>query len=271
MSHSSSAAGGPDVRTLAALVSQPRPDLPPRGLPRSLLSDLAEHIACDGISFYGFDSAARHSWFAQEIPDGDVAPEVNPLEPIHWAHYWQCEPCSYPDRSGDLRSIVTIRDFYSARQWRSTGMYSEVYRPQGIEHELMLTLPPRAAPGPGAPAATRPGRTLRLFLFRGPGPDFTDTDRALLTLLRPHLHHAYRDAEQRRHPHQPPQLTPRQWQLLTLVAAGHTNTQIARRLHITEGTVRTHLEMIYRRLHVTNRTAAVTRAFERLPVAPSGT
>jgi DNA-binding NarL/FixJ family response regulator len=44
------------------------------------------------------------------------------------------------------------------------------------------------------------------------------------------------------------------------VAAGHTNTQIARRLGISESTVRTHLEHIYERLGVSSRTAAVTRA-----------
>ena len=81
----------------------------------------------------------------------------------------------------------------------------------------------------------------------------------MLTLLRPHLHQAYLDAERRRHP--VPRLTPRQNDLLRLLAAGHTNTQIARRLGISEGTVRTHLENIYERLGVSSRTAAVTRAF----------
>ena len=100
---------------------------------------------------------------------------------------------------------------------------------------------------------------MRLFFFRGPGLDFSERDRALLTLLRPHLHRAYLDAERRRHP--VPQLTPRQTGLLHLVAAGYTNTQIARRLGISEGTVRTHLEHIYGRLEVTSRTAAVTCAF----------
>ena len=116
-------------------------------------------------------------------------------------------------------------------------MYSDVYRPLGLEHELMLSLPEP----PGRTAG--PGRTVRLFFVRGPGPDFSERDRALLTLLRPHLHQAYLDAERRRHPI--PQLTPRQRDLLHLVAAGHTNAQIARRLGLSEGTVRTHLENIY--------------------------
>jgi DNA-binding CsgD family transcriptional regulator len=70
---------------------------------------------------------------------------------------------------------------------------------------------------------------------------------------------AYRDAEQPRHP--VPRLTPRQNELLRLLAAGRTNSQIARQLGIFEGTVRTHLENIYDKLGVSSRTAAVTRAF----------
>jgi DNA-binding NarL/FixJ family response regulator len=58
-----------------------------------------------------------------------------------------------------------------------------------------------------------------------------------------------------------PELTPRQWDLLYLIARGRTNVQIARQLGLSEGTVRTHLENIYSRLQVSNRTAAVVRAF----------
>jgi DNA-binding NarL/FixJ family response regulator len=100
---------------------------------------------------------------------------------------------------------------------------------------------------------------VRLMLTRGRGPDFSERDRALLALLRPHLHQAYLDAERRRRG--APQLTRRHWDLLRLVAAGHTNAQIARRLSLSEGTVRKHLENIYVRLQVSSRTAAVTRAF----------
>ena len=207
------------------------------------------------MSLQGFDSGRQQVWFNQPIPyNGDYPDDLAAaLDQAHWEHYWHSEPCSYPDRTGDLRSVVTIADFYSARQWRSSGMYADVYRPQGLQHELQLCLP--EPPG----RAAGPGRTVRLYFFRGPGPDFSERDRALLVLLRPHLHQAYLDAERRRHPI--PRLTPRQTDLLHLVAAGHTNTQIARRLGLSEGTVRTHLENIYERLQVSSRTAAVTRAF----------
>jgi DNA-binding CsgD family transcriptional regulator len=242
-----------DLRALAAIVSEDRSDVPAgEGLPLSLLADLRGEIRCDGISLEHHDSGRQETGFLQLIPvvHSCVAPD---LQPVHWQHYWDCQSCSYPDRTGDLRSIIKITDFYSARQWHSTGMYADVYRPQGVEHELQLFLPDPAGLTAG------PGRTLRLFFFRGSGPDFSERDRAVLTLLRPHLYHACLDAERRRHP--APRLTPRQTELLRLVAAGHTNTQIARRLGISEGTVRTHLENIYERLQVSSRTAAVTRAF----------
>jgi DNA-binding CsgD family transcriptional regulator len=249
-----------DLCALAGIMSEDRSDLPAEeGLPPSLLADLMGQIQCDVIAFAGFDSRRQKTWFLQAIPQtpflqpfpggGETAGEHS--DPVNWQNYWHCQSCSYPDRTGDLRSIVKIADFYSARQWHSTSC--GIYRPMGFEHDLMLTLP--ATPG----SVSGPGRTMRLFFFRGPGPDFSERDRALLTLLRPHLHQVYMDAEHRRHP--VPQLTPRQWDLLRLVAAGHTNHQIARRLGISEGTVRTHMENIYTRLNVSSRTAAITCAF----------
>jgi DNA-binding CsgD family transcriptional regulator len=251
-----------DLRALAAIVSQDRADLPDgEGLPPSLLADLMDQIRCDEIGLGRYDSVRQAGSVLQRMPtlsddelkafeDWDLA-----LEEHFWACHWACQSRSYPERTGDLRSIVKTSDFYSARQWHSTGMYCDFYRTLAHEHELQLCLPDPAAPGP----VSGPGRTVRLYLWRGPGPDFSERDRAVLTLLRPHLHQAYLDAERCRRP--APRLTPRQNDLLQLVAAGHTNTQIARRLGISEGTVRTHLENIYERLQVSSRTAAVTRAF----------
>ena len=51
-------------------------------------------------------------------------------------------------------------------------------------------------------------------------------------------------------------LTKREREILTLVAEGHSNRQLARMLWVTEQTVKFHLSNIYRKLDVTNRTEA---------------
>jgi DNA-binding CsgD family transcriptional regulator len=228
-------------------------------LPFSLLRDLKDQIPCDYLLCHGYDTTSQLNWFVQQIPeeeeDDDVegGPGDEEWARVFWQQYWDCQVCSYPDRSGDLRSIVKVHDFYSVRQWHATGMYREIMRPQGLDHHIAMFL--SEPPGPDAV----PGRTVRLFFVRGPGAEFSERDRALLTLVRPHLQQAYNDAERRRSP--VPELTPRQWDLLNLIAGGRTNIQIARQLGLSEGTVRTHLENIYNRLQVSNRTAAVIRAF----------
>ena len=68
-----------------------------------------------------------------------------------------------------------------------------------------------------------------------------------------------------------PRLTARQWELLRLVAAGHSNADIARQLFLSENTVRKHLENIYQWLSVSSRTAAVALAFQSgYPTQPAG-
>jgi DNA-binding CsgD family transcriptional regulator len=241
-------------RASASSVTSTRPGYYARINLAWTLSELKEQIPCDFLLCEGYDSTLQRYWFTQQSPeDEEEDPDGEDFDPVLWEHYWNCQFCSYPDRTKDLRSVVKVSDFYSVRQWHSTGMYRDLVRPRGLENYVQLCL--SESPGPAA----GPGRNVRLFFLREPGPDFSERDRALLTLLRPHLQQAYHDAERRRSP--VPELTPRQWDLLYLIAGGRTNIEIARQLGLSEGTVRTHLENIYRRLQVSNRTAAVVRAF----------
>ncbi|MEU2282709.1 response regulator transcription factor [Streptomyces sp. NPDC013178] len=57
-----------------------------------------------------------------------------------------------------------------------------------------------------------------------------------------------------------PELTHRESQVMRLTADGHSNRHMARSLHLSEATVKTHLVRIYRKLGVDNRTAAVSEA-----------
>jgi LuxR family maltose regulon positive regulatory protein len=55
-------------------------------------------------------------------------------------------------------------------------------------------------------------------------------------------------------------LTPRELEVLQLIAMGRTNPEIARQLIVAPGTVKAHTASIYRKLDVANRTEAVARA-----------
>lgn len=61
-----------------------------------------------------------------------------------------------------------------------------------------------------------------------------------------------------------PDLTPREREVLALLATGVANKQIARRLAIAEATVKAHLTRIFQQLDVTDRTQAALWAREHL-------
>ena len=89
---------------------------------------------------------------------------------------------------------------------------------------------------------------------------------ALATLVRETINHhvVYRHAQPDEHRQAPPApstgedstLTARELEVLRLVAAGATNSEIARSLWVTEQTVKFHLSNVYRKLEVGNRTEA---------------
>ena len=86
-----------------------------------------------------------------------------------------------------------------------------------------------------------------------------DIARALRAIVAPTVHFRSRDT-----PRETPQvsartptfLTPRESEMLRLVATGMSNREIARQLWVTEQTVKFHLSNVYRKLDVANRTEA---------------
>ena len=127
--------------------------------------------------------------------------------------------------------------------------YATVMRKYAVEHEMKLWLP------------SPPGTVRGFFFVRHAGRrDFDERHREVLTVLRPHLE-AIRERWERRH--RPPGLSDREAEIVHLLREGLTNQEIAERLVISKGTVRTHLENIFGKLGVHSRTAAVTRAFDQ--------
>ena len=64
-----------------------------------------------------------------------------------------------------------------------------------------------------------------------------------------------------------PKLSTRQSEILSLIALGHSNQEIARHLGLTTGTVKQHIYVLYRKLRVRNRAMAVARGASLLPAA----
>lgn len=234
-----------DLRALLEVVAIEPGESAGAGLPCSMLERVRRLIECEAVSFIDFDPATQQAFLDQEFPAGTFSDIGD--DGAFFRHYWDFMPCSYPSHTGDERSVIMTSDFCTQRQFHQTGMYAEYLSKAGVEHELIMCLP---TPG---------SRTRRLLFARGHGAGFSERDRLLLTILRPHLIETYRQLDEMRRP--APQLTRRQWQLLRLVAAGHSNAEIAERLFVSPLTVRKHLENIFERLGVTNRTAATAVAF----------
>lgn len=244
-----------DLRQMLA-IAQFAGDPAGEALPWELLDLLARLVECDRLSVSGQDTP-RWEFFADQklLAQGDlrvegpwagVSPaEAEALDAAYRTHYWG-STCSYPDRTGDVETVTRDSDRRPDRERRHDPMYADYCRPAGIEHEILVCL-----------RAGAPQRTVRLMFWRGSGPDFSERDLAVLTLLRPHLQAAYDAAERRRRGTAP--ITRRQRQIMEHVAGGLTNAQVARRLGLSEATVRKHLENVFARLGVTSRTAAVAR------------
>ena len=66
-------------------------------------------------------------------------------------------------------------------------------------------------------------------------------------------------------------LTEREREVLGLVAHGLSNTEIAEKLVLTEGTVKTHIKRIFMKLDVRDRTQAVIFAYDVGLVEPKST
>jgi DNA-binding CsgD family transcriptional regulator len=94
------------------------------------------------------------------------------------------------------------------------------------------------------------------FAFGRTRMHFTQRDVAMLRMLAPLFARLVRE---RPTPSLPAALTVQERRVLSHVAAGASNTEIAQALFIAPSTVRKHLEHAYRKLGVTGRVAAVAR------------
>src|SRR5205085_11784989 len=122
-----------------------------------------------------------------------------------------------------------------------SALYNDYYHRIRIDHAMAL------------PIFVRDGLLVSFVLNRS-RRDFSDRERALLDLLRPHLARLYRRTATLN------RLTPREAEVLRWLAQGKSDAQIGAILGTSRRTVQKHLQNLYAKLGVENRTAAVMRA-----------
>ena len=216
-----------------------------------LVARIARLVAADHAGYYEYVGPTGESVYM--VHHGGVCDRAGveqwTARVAEYMPYWPL----HDGRLAGLEVAAKFSDFVSERAKHRNPWYTEVMRPWSQEHECKLVLPD---PGPGLECNGR-----GFFFVRGSGrEDFDERDRDVLTVLRTQLS-AIRDRwERRRRPHS---LTVREAEIAHLLREGLTNQEIADRLVISTGTVRTHLENMFEKLGVHNRTAAVARAFGR--------
>ena len=214
-----------------------------RPFPDETLAALRDLVPYDGVSYCEMDHVSQ----AIVEETGDYV-EADSGE-WFWSIVREHPFVQRQMEQGDF-SAVRITDLVSPRRLRNSRLYSDWYRPHGVEVELEIGILESRT------------RTRDLVLDRESG-DFSDRDVAVMELVRPHLarvHEVWR-LRQALTATDPAvaALTDREREVLELVAAGLTNAAIAERLWIARGTVKKHLDNIYGKLGVTNRTAAAAR------------
>ena len=98
--------------------------------------------------------------------------------------------------------------------------------------------------------------------------DLVERDRRLEALVSRLLTDRERDQRRATAVAQIEPATLREREILRLIAAGQTNQQIARHLHLSPGTVKNYVARLLKKLDAPDRTAAVVRAMELGLVEP---
>ena len=214
----------------------------PDPFPEGVLTELRRLVPCDVVSYGDYDADGRAWRCAPRWVGEPRAPLTEAIREATCAFRSQI-----PHTPRDDLPVLRWSDRYSRRALRRLDLYWEVNRPLGCEYELTVWLKHGSA-------------VLGGFHFDRSRSDFSDRDVCFLETLLPHLVQLAHGATER-WADVAALLTRREREILGWVARGRTNGEIAWLLCISQGTVRKHLDNIYDKLDVSNRTAAVGRAY----------
>ena len=147
---------------------------------------------------------------------------------------------------------VRLSDLISDRDFRRTRTWADLFAPRGLHHQLLVIT------GGGCEGPVANG-----WSFNRTSSEFTDAEVALVKSLQPLL--ATLERAGRWQPVDPEDalptvLTPRETEIVALLADGLTATAIAHRLRLSPATVRKHLEHVYEKTGTHDRVLLVNHA-----------
>lgn len=224
--------------------------------PVEFLARLQALVPCDALTYQEADLEEHrfHAMVGIE-PDGSTDEDANDED-----LYWSVAPCPIAQHrvaTGDL-TTVRMSDLVSRRRYHDLPIYLDYFRPAGLDHLMDV----------GLPAGPRRHRSFVLFRATA-SRDFSDRERRVLEMLRPHVRRIEALAALRRRVSDElgrpagdgpagayARLTPREQEIVGLVAKGMTNAQIAAVLWVAPGTVKKHLEHVYEKIGASGRIGA---------------
>jgi DNA-binding CsgD family transcriptional regulator len=219
----------------------------------TVVDALARLVPGDIVGYNERELVSHRLLAACETPRADPSPEVSSAMRTFCGEY----PLSMLKRRSEKRALK-ISDFMATTELHRLDYYNHALRPLGIEHQMRLWL------------SSPPGIARYFYVGRRQiDGDFSDRDRDLLELLRPSLDalrerfDAHIRCRENEHG-----LTDREAEVLSWVARGKTNPEIAALLIVSPHTVRKHLERTFEKLRVHTRTAAVARALGPVAFVP---
>lgn len=217
----------------------------PLALCRHATQQLARRIPCEVASFNAIDPNER-AVIATDVPEGTC---TEPMRAI-LAQHLDGHPLIATLMQLRGPTALRLSDVVSQQRFAQTPVAYDFYRAIGLAHAQSLV-------GKGECA----GGLVVMVSCDKRGRDFSDRECDLLRTLMPHIIRAYtisrRLAAIESCANMLEQLTPREDEILLLLADGATNDGIARELAISPRTVQAHLDRLYRKLRVANRTGAV--------------
>jgi DNA-binding CsgD family transcriptional regulator len=225
--------------------------------PHVVFAALSGLVPCDFAAFNDFDPEAdRYVAVTSRgaMPDGWDAT---------WVDYGMQNPAYRRVVENNDMGPMRLSDFIDQQALRKTELYRLLYGPMGVNFQIGTAL---EAPKP----------QLTALVLNREHRDFTLKEVELVRLIRPHLRRSYDHARtfsgiarDRARLEQAIAaadaagasslpLTPREQEVLRAISKGKTNAQAALELHVSERTIAKHLEHVYAKLGVPNRSAALS-------------